>query len=72
LTGKEKVLVVGSDGLWEFISNEEVKNIIKEIYDIDKENPQNVAERLWDLATERWLENENLVDDITIIVSYFS
>ena len=72
MTGKEKVLVVGSDGLWEFISNEEVKNIIKEIYDIDKENPQNVAERLWDLATERWLENENLVDDITIIVSYFS
>ena len=29
---EDKFIVVGSDGLWEFISNEEVVNIVKKFY----------------------------------------
>jgi len=32
----DKVLVIGSDGLWEFITNEEVMQIVSELYEIEE------------------------------------
>ena len=39
LMGNEKALIIASDGLWEFVSNEEVLEIVKEFHDLDSENP---------------------------------
>lgn len=32
LTGNDKFLVIGSDGIWEFLSNEEVANAVMPFY----------------------------------------
>ena len=39
LLGNEKAIILASDGLWEFVSNEEVLEIVKEFYDLDSDNP---------------------------------
>jgi len=72
LGGSEKALVVASDGLWEFLSNEEVLEIVKEFHDLDSENPQNAADWLREVSEMRWQQNENLVDDTTIIVVFLN
>jgi len=35
IDGKEWVLIVASDGLWEFLSNEEVRDIVQDMYEQD-------------------------------------
>lgn len=56
-------LVLGSDGLWEFIESQEVAEIVHQI-----KNPQKVVKTLMSLSRKRWLENEPVSDDTTIIV----
>ena len=60
---KESYLVLGSDGLWEFIESQEVAEIVHRI-----NNPQKIVKTLYSLSRKRWLENEPVSDDTTIIV----
>ncbi|CAA9990901.1 protein phosphatase 2C, putative [Plasmodium knowlesi strain H] len=67
----EDILVlICSDGVWEFISSEEAINLIYEFgYDNVQDAVENLAKESWD----RWLnEEENIVDDITIQAIYLS
>lgn len=51
--------MIASDGLWDWLTNKDVANIIVD-------NPRkNVAELLVRIAKERWNENQLLSDDIT-------
>ena len=61
--GDDAYLVLGSDGLWEFIESQEVAEIVHQI-----KNPQKVVKTLMSLSRKRWLENEPVSDDTTIIV----
>lgn len=67
----EDVLVlVCSDGVWEFISSEEAINIV---YKFGYSNVQEAVEHLAKEAWDRWLnEEENIVDDITVQAFYLS
>ncbi|SCP03403.1 protein phosphatase PPM5, putative [Plasmodium malariae] len=67
----EDILVlICSDGVWEFISSEEAINLIYQFgYDNVQDAVENLAKESWD----RWLnEEENIVDDITIQAIYLS
>ncbi|KEG04152.1 hypothetical protein YYE_01055 [Plasmodium vinckei vinckei] len=67
----EDILVlICSDGVWEFISSEEAVNMIYEYgYDKVQDAAENLAKESWD----RWLsEEENIVDDITVQAIYLS
>ena len=60
---RDRYLVLGSDGLWEFIESQEVAEIVQKIG-----NPQKIVKTLMALSRKRWLENEPVSDDTTIIV----
>ena len=64
-----KFIVVASDGIWEFISNEIVMNIGKQFYK-DK-NPNGFCHEIVKDAYKLWKENGITVDDITAIAAFF-
>ena len=64
-----KFIVVASDGIWEFISNEIVRNIGKQFYK-DK-NPKGFCQEIVKDAYKLWKENGITVDDITAIAAFF-
>ena len=69
LNEKIKFIVLGSDGIWEFLSNEEVKNIGKIFY-LNCE-ASDLCEELYSNSLIKWKCNDSSVDDITVIVIYF-
>ena len=65
---EDKFFVVASDGLFEFISSQDIVNIIKDYYlngDI-----VGCCEYLYELSREKWLKEEEVVDDITMILVF--
>lgn len=69
LDPSKKFIILASDGIWEFITNEEAVAIV---HKYGKHRVQEAANELAELAWNRWIEKEeDLVDDITIIVHYF-
>ena len=64
-----KYIVSGSDGIWEYLSNQDVIDIVN-IFLI-KKNPEAACYNLIEKATKLWKENEKRVDDITVCVYFF-
>jgi len=70
LVPEDKFIVLASDGLFEFISSEEVGNIVKGYY--EKDDIVGCCEYLYKESYRKWLcEEEDTVDDITIILVFF-
>ena len=67
---EDKFIVLGSDGIWEFISNEEVVNIVKDYY--IENNIEGAIEHLYNEASKRWIMEEEVIDDITIIIIFLN
>ncbi|CAI2384423.1 unnamed protein product [Moneuplotes crassus] len=72
LKPEDKILVIGSDGLWEFMDNKEVLDIILPFYKKDKTKPEKAIDKLIKKASQKWSKEENVVDDITIILVYLN
>jgi serine/threonine protein phosphatase PrpC len=69
LSPEDKVVVIASDGVWEFMENEEVASIIYP-YFLQK-NAEKAAESLVRAAFKRWKREEtHSIDDITCIVVF--
>ena len=68
---EDKVFVLASDGLWEYMSNQEVTDLVKNIYEEMKRKGEidgdKMVKILYDKAVERWREKDVGMDDITII-----
>jgi serine/threonine protein phosphatase PrpC len=63
----DEFLIIATDGIWEFISNEEAVRIVGSSSDAKE-----ATSRLSALAWTKWLSAEDdLVDDITVIVETF-
>ena len=67
---EDKFIVLGSDGIWEFISNNEVVEIVKNYY--LENNIEGAIEHLYSESSKRWIMEEEVVDDITIIVIFLN
>lgn len=65
LSPADKVIVWASDGLWEFISSQEVLDLIAGVDDPKKAVDILVAE-----ANTRWMKEEQVIDDTTVIVAF--
>eukprot|EP00939_MAST-03C_sp_MAST-3C-sp1_P003062 g3062.t1 len=61
--GEDEFLVLGSDGLYEFIESQEVAEMVDRA-----ESLESAAETLFRQSKKLWLENEPVSDDTTIIV----
>ena len=65
-----KYIIMGSDGIWEFLSNEQVMNIGNKYY--INNDPDNFCRQLIKKSTELWENNSRNIDDITLIVIFFT
>ena len=65
----DKFMIIASDGIWEFISSQECVNIIKDFY--DKNELKECCEYLYQESSKRWLKEEEVIDDTTLILVFF-
>lgn len=68
LSVNDKFIVVASDGIWEFITSQEVAEFVYPFY--KKKDAEGAADRLVREARERWEKEEEVIDDITCIVIF--
>lgn len=67
LTPNDKFMVLASDGVWEFLSNEQVIKIVADCQGDEVAAAKAVCDKSYDL----WRQEEEVVDDITAVVVYF-
>ena len=65
LRKEDKAIIIASDGLWEYVENEEVTDIVKNL--IDKNDADLIVNELYKFSYERWKSKDIGIDDITII-----
>ena len=67
---KPKIIILATDGIWQFLSNEQVKNIILPYYEED--NISGGVQKLVTSARRMWeTMNPKFIADITVIVLFF-
>ena len=69
LKEEDKFMILASDGVWEFIDSNECVDIIKDYY--LKNEIKSCCENLYFESKKRWIKEEEVVDDITMILVYF-
>lgn len=67
LTCNDEYLVIASDGIFEFLTNQYVMEVCESSF-----TPLEACEALTKAAYDQWLVHENRTDDITIIVCFLS
>ena len=70
LKEEDKFIILASDGIWEFISSQECVDIVKDYY--INENYKGAVKHLYKESCNRWLNEEEVIDDITIIIVFFN
>eukprot|EP00736_Rhodelphis_marinus_P003928 Rmarinus@m.8251 len=65
LCPEHKFFILASDGVWEFISNDEACELVNQF-----KNPDDACKALIELSQKRWRAEEEVVDDITAVVVY--
>ena len=63
-------VIVASDGIWEFMSNEEVRNIVMNY--VYSKDANNCAKKLVEKARLVWQGTGYAIDDITCVVAFFN
>ena len=63
-------LIIGSDGIWQYIKNEDVFAIIKPF--INEKNVENAAKEIIRKSSLTWFKNDENVDDITVSVIFLN
>lgn len=65
---EDRFFILASDGLYEFVTNQEIVDIVKEFYISD--DIVGCCEYLYKLSAKRWMKEEQSIDDITMIVVF--
>ena len=68
LKNEAKFIIIATDGLWEYISNKECVDIVKNFY--LKKDAKGAINYLIKEASKRWINEQDIVDDITIILVF--
>ena len=64
-----KFIFAASDGVWEFLDNETVRDIAMPYY--EKNDQNGACKELIKKSTEWWNKEDIIVDDITAVVVFF-
>jgi serine/threonine protein phosphatase PrpC len=62
---EDLILVLASDGLWEFMSDQEVMEMA-----LQTTEPRYAVDKLISEANERWMAEEQVIDDTTVCVAF--
>ena len=71
LTPADKFIVMGSDGIFDRLSNDEIMMTIAKQY-YPTRDAEGGANFLVKEASERWQNEQGMIDDITIIIVFLS
>ena len=69
LNEEDKFIILASDGLWEVMTNQECIDIVKDFY--INENYKGAIKHLYQESCKRWLDENDVIDDITLIIVFF-
>jgi hypothetical protein len=67
LSADDEILVIATDGIFEFLTNQDVIDICA-----DCSNPIEACEKVVKASYKQWLIHENRTDDITVIVCFLN
>ena len=67
---EDRFIVIASDGLWEYVTNEEVIDIVKDYF--EKKDCDGAVSKLYEISHERWVQYDDYIDDISIIVVFIN
>jgi len=68
ITQNDRLMIIASDGVWEFLTNEAVAQMAMKFYaDGQAEQAANTIVRE---AAEMWKKKEDVIDDITCVVVF--
>ena len=65
----DKFMIIASDGIWEFISSQECVDMIQSYY--ESNDIKGCCEYLYQESSRRWLKEEEVIDDTTLILVFF-
>lgn len=66
LDDKDKFMILASDGVWEFITSQEAVDIVQKAKTGDA-----ACKAIVDESVKRWQDEEEVIDDITVVIVYF-
>lgn len=69
LTEIDQLLIIASDGIWEFISNNEAVSMVHPF--LKDGRPEMASSKLIRVANTMWRREDEVIDDITCIVIFF-
>ena len=69
LDSNSKYMLIASDGIWEFITNEEAMRIGNKFY--LRNDAMGLCNELYRESVNYWLKEDCIIDDITLIVVFF-
>ena len=69
LSINSKFITICSDGVWEFLNNEDVMNIGKKFY--LENNPRGFCKELIHQSIQYWEKEDSTIDDITAVIVFF-
>ena len=70
LNNNVKYILIASDGVWEFLTNEKIMEIGNKYYIMN--DPDNFCQTMLKISTELWERKSRNIDDITLIVIFFT
>ncbi len=70
LTPDDKFVVLASDGVWEFLHNDQVVEMIVPFW--ENKDPEGACNKLISESVYHWQHEDEVIDDITIIVIFLS
>ena len=68
LTEEDKFILLGSDGIFEFISSDDSVNMVKDFY--LKNDINGALNHLYKTSSQKWIMEEEVIDDITLIIIF--
>ena len=67
----DRVLILATDGVWEFISSQEAVDLVGRALDAPRRTGHDAAYLLATEASRRWEAHEGCADDITVVILLF-
>jgi len=65
-----KFIVIASDGVWEFLSNKQVCDIVNPYY--STKNAQGACDKLVEESVKLWMKEDSIIDDITCVIIFLN
>ena len=65
---EDRVIIIASDGVWEFLTNEQVAMMAMKFY--NEGLAEQAANTIVRESAEQWKKKEDVIDDITCVVIF--